>query len=257
MTSRFRTPSERTLERLDDEFETVAPRSGGGARTRAASEHQPDDAPEAPVYTRSSELRAAKAERTARRRADREARQDGGAVDAAAADAAAADAAAPGGAGPDASARTARRGPSLKMRAVGYLSRREYSRQDLARKLAPHAESEEEVAQVLEALTREGWQSNERYAQSLAHRRAPRQGTARIVQELKHSGIDDVQIAEVRDTLRATEYERALEVWRKRFGEAPADRAAYAKQVRFLASRGFAHDAIRRVIGSAGAEDEF
>lgn len=247
MTSRFRTPSERTLERLDDEFETVAPRSGGGARTRAASEHQPDDAPEAPVYTRSSELRAAKAERTARRRADREARQDG----------AAAEAAAPGGAGPDASARTARRGPSLKMRAVGYLSRREYSRQDLARKLAPHAESEEEVAQVLEALTREGWQSNERYAQSLAHRRAPRQGTARIVQELKHSGIDDVQIAEVRDTLRATEYERALEVWRKRFGEAPADRAAYAKQVRFLASRGFAHDAIRRVIGSAGAEDEF
>lgn len=252
MTSRFRTPSERTLERLDDEFETVAPRSGGGARTPAASERQPDDAPEAPVYTRSSELRAAKAERTARRRADREARQDGGAVDAAAADAAA-----PGGAGPDASARTARRGPSLKMRAVGYLSRREYSRQDLARKLAPHAESEEEVAQVLEALTREGWQSNERYAQSLAHRRAPRQGTARIVQELKHSGIDDVQIAEVRDTLRATEYERALEVWRKRFGEAPADRAAYAKQVRFLASRGFAHDAIRRVIGSAGAEDEF
>lgn len=148
----------------------------------------------------------------------------------------------------------ARKGPSLKMRAVGYLSRREHARGELARKLAAHAEDPAEVEAVLDSLEKEGWLSNERFAQGLVHRRAARQGTARIVQELRQHGVDDNQVAELRDQLRATEYERALEVWKKRFQARPQDRAAYAKQARFLASRGFAHDVIRRILGE-GDED--
>lgn len=148
----------------------------------------------------------------------------------------------------------ARKGPSLKMRAVGYLSRREHARGELARKLAAHAEDPAEVEAVLDSLEKEGWLSNERFAQGLVHRRAARQGTARIVQELRQHGVDDNQVAELRDQLRATEYERALEVWKKRFQTRPQDRAAYAKQARFLASRGFAHDVIRRILGE-GDED--
>lgn len=150
--------------------------------------------------------------------------------------------------------RTPPKGPSLKMRAVGYLSRREHARDELARKLAPHAEDPDEVERVLDALEKEGWLSTERFAQSLVHRRASRQGAARIVQELRQHGVDDAQVSELREQLRATEYARALEVWQKRFGAKPEDRAAYAKQARFLASRGFAHDVIRRILG-AGDED--
>ncbi|MGE4435486.1 recombination regulator RecX, partial [Achromobacter sp.] len=150
--------------------------------------------------------------------------------------------------------RTPRKGPSLKMRAVGYLSRREHARDELARKLAPHAEDPDEVGRVLDALEKEGWLSTERFAQSLVHRRASRQGAARIVRELRQHGVDDAQVSELREQLRATEYERALEVWQKRFGAKPEDRAAYAKQARFLASRGFAHDVIRRIVG-AGDDD--
>ena len=69
-----------------------------------------------------------------------------------------------------------RKGPSLKMRAVGYLSRREHARAELARKLAPHAEDPAEIEAVLDALEKEGWLSTERFAQSLVHRRASRQG---------------------------------------------------------------------------------
>lgn len=129
------------------------------------------------------------------------------------------------------------------------MSRREHSRAELARKLRPHAESIDEIEAVLDALQQEGWQSNTRYAQSLVHRRAPRQGTARIIQELRQSGVEDADIAELREGLRATEHERALEVWRRRYGAKPEDRNAYAKQARFLASRGFAHDVIRRILG--------
>ncbi|AZY52995.1 recombination regulator RecX [Bordetella avium] len=148
----------------------------------------------------------------------------------------------------------ARKGLSLKARAVGYLSRREHSRAELSRKLRPYAESAEDIETVLDALQKEGWQSNARFAQSLVHRRAPRQGTARIVQELRQSGVDDAEIAAASAALRATEYERAREVWCRRYDEKPQDRNAYAKQARFLASRGFAHDVIRRLLGDSQDE---
>ncbi|WP_233235202.1 recombination regulator RecX [Bordetella sp. LUAb4] len=146
------------------------------------------------------------------------------------------------------------RGPSLKARAVGFLSRRDYARKEIASKLKPHADSEDELNKVLDDLEREGWLSTERFAQSLVHRRAERQGAARIVQELRAKGVDESQVSELRENLRATEYERARAVWDKRFGELPADRAAYAKQARFLTGRGFASDVIRRILG--GNDDE-
>ena len=148
-----------------------------------------------------------------------------------------------------------RRGLSLKARAIGYLSRREYARDELARKLRPYAEDPAEIEAVLDALRREGWQSNERYAQSLVHRRAPLRGTARIAQELRQHGVDDAVVAEASARLKATEYERAQAVWAKRYGAKPADRNDYARQARFLAARGFSSDAIRRVLGEGG-EDE-
>jgi regulatory protein len=148
------------------------------------------------------------------------------------------------------------RGPSLKARAVGYLSRREYARNELSRKLSPYSDDPQELESILDTLEREGWLSTERFAQSLVHRRSPQQGAARIVQELRQHGVAEDQIGELRDTLRASEYERALAVWQKRYGEKPVDRAAYAKQARFMAARGFAHDVIRRVLGSGGAMDD-
>ncbi|MFQ1064484.1 recombination regulator RecX [Bordetella trematum] len=151
--------------------------------------------------------------------------------------------------GPLQPAAPVRSGPSLKARAVGYLSRREHSRAELARKLQPYAQENDDVDAILDALQKEGWQSNTRFAQSLVNRRAARQGTARIVQELRQSGVDDGDIAELRDQLRETEHARALEVWRRRFDGKPQDRQAYAKQARFLAGRGFSHDVIRRILG--------
>lgn len=148
-----------------------------------------------------------------------------------------------------------RRGLSLKARAVGYLSRREYARDELARKLRPYAEDPADIESVLDALQREGWQSNERFALSLVHRRAPMRGTARIVQELRQHGVDDAVVAEAGARLKATEHERAQAVWAKRYGVKPSDRGDYARQARFLASRGFSPEVIHRILGRGG-EDE-
>ena len=51
---------------------------------------------------------------------------------------------------------------------------------------------------------------------------------------------------------------RALAVWAKRFGAIAPDAAGRAKQMRFLAARGFGADVIRRVLqgrDEGGRED--
>jgi regulatory protein len=142
-------------------------------------------------------------------------------------------------------------GPSLKMLAVGFLSRREHSRVELARKLAAHVDpaNPQELEDVLNELERENWLSNTRFAQSLVHRRASRKGAALVVQELRQHGLPDEHIAEIRSQLQETELDRAREVWQRKFNRAPADRADYARQFRFLASRGFSPDCLRRILG--------
>ena len=143
---------------------------------------------------------------------------------------------------------------SLKARAVGYLSRREHSRAELARKLAPHAESPEQLEQLLDALERENWLSNERFADSLLHRRGSRYGAARVMQEAKTHQLGSEQLGELRDRLRESEPERARAVWRKRFGTPPATPEERARQIRFMMARGFSRSVIGKVI--QGAEDD-
>ena len=147
-------------------------------------------------------------------------------------------------------------GPSLKARAVALLSRREYSRFELSRKLAPHARSESELQEVLSALAGEGWQSDERYVQGMLHRKSARQGTALIVQSLRQQGVQADLIEEARDQLRQTELERARKVWEKRFSRqgGPTDRQSYARQARFLAARGFSTEVINRLLRQPDAE---
>ena len=146
-----------------------------------------------------------------------------------------------------------RPGLSLKARAVSLLSRREYSRVELARKLTAHADSSEELEALLDTLTKEGWQSDERVIQSVIHRKSPIHGSLRITQELKQKGMSDAQVSDMRMQLKDTELERAQGVWDKKFGSKSGAQtpSEYAKQARFLAARGFSHDIVRQVLKAA------
>jgi len=142
-------------------------------------------------------------------------------------------------------------GPSLKARAIGYLSRREHSRSELARKLAPHASQDNpaELDQVLDALEQGNWLSNERFAQSLVNRRAPGKGTAAVMYELRQHGLEPGQLESIRNELASTELERAKAVWEKKFGVPPASAKEKARQIRFMASRGFPAAIVSKILG--------
>ena len=142
-------------------------------------------------------------------------------------------------------------GLSLKGRALRYLAAREHSRAELERKLAGHAESPEQLAQVLDELQAKDFISEARVIESVVNRRQAKLGAARIKHELQGKGLAPQAVAEAVNSLKASEVERAREVWRKKFGEPALDAAARGKQMRFLAARGFGSDAIRRALSQA------
>ncbi len=151
--------------------------------------------------------------------------------------------------------------PSLKGRALRLLGTREYSRLELERKLARYACEPGELAQVLNELQRKGLIDARRVLESVLHRRAARLGVARIRQELNDKGLDANVVRDAVAGLQASELERAVGVWHKKFGnrhaELAPDAAERSRQMRFLASRGFSGDTIRRVMtGATGAPDD-
>lgn len=148
------------------------------------------------------------------------------------------------------SSATKRPGLSLKARAVGLLSRREHSRTELQRKLAPHAENAETLEKLLDELAQAGWQSDARFTQGWLHRKAPLHGAGRLIYDLKLQGIDAQSVAQVQAELKLTEYDRAHAVWHRKFKqtEGRLSQADYARQGRFLAARGFSAEIIRRVL---------
>jgi regulatory protein len=137
---------------------------------------------------------------------------------------------------------------SLKGRALKYLAAREHSRAELERKLAEHEEEPGQLARLLDELEAKGFLSQARFVESLIHRKSARFGAARMRQELQGHGLDQDMLSETLAALRATELDRARAVWQKKFDRAPADPAERARQMRFLASRGFAAEVVRRVV---------
>ncbi len=102
------------------------------------------------------------------------------------------------------------------------------------------------VDALLDALTAEGWLSQERFVDSRLRTRAPRLGARRLQAELAQHGLTPE--GEVWDHVQATEAERAQSLLMRRFGDAPPpDDKERARRIRFLVSRGFATDLALRL----------
>ena len=143
---------------------------------------------------------------------------------------------------------------TLRERALRLLARREHARVELARKLAPHAESAEQLATLLDDLTARRLLSDERYAEMRMNARSSRFGDARLTHELRMQGVSEALVGEA---LAAGEDEltRARRVWQRKFGDAPGDAAERARQMRFLMHRGFSGATIRRVLRGDSEDD--
>lgn len=174
---------------------------------------------------------------------------------------------------------------SLKAQALALLAQREHSVTELRRKLLRHsakisaasagapglldpargatfsdsdeascgdepepreASAASDVEALIDWLRAHRYLSEERFLESRIHARSSRYGNLRIRQELAQHGL--ALSAESAQRLKDSEHERALEVWRRKFGAPASDASERARQARFLAQRGFSADVISRVL---------
>ena len=136
---------------------------------------------------------------------------------------------------------------TLRERALRLLARREHARQELSRKLAPHAESAEQLAALLDNLAERGLLSDERYVEMRLNARRARFGDARLANELRTQGVA-AELVSAALSGGEGELSRARQVWQRKFGEHAADAVERARQMRFLMNRGFSGETIRRVL---------
>ena len=190
--------------------------------------------------------------------------------------------------------RSPARPASIKVRALQWLGQREHSRSELRDKLlrllqrsnrrptgagaaeadadadaagldgagldaagqvdAAPADPAAEVETLLLWLEEHGYLSQARFIESRINARQGRYGNLRIRQELKQHGV--ALDAEGRQALQLTEFDRAKEVWRKKFDAPAADAAERVRQIRFLAGRGFSLDVVQRVVRLGGTRSD-
>jgi regulatory protein len=133
----------------------------------------------------------------------------------------------------------------LKARALRHLVRREHSRAELARKLAPHAESPAALDEVLDLLLSKNHQSDRRYAEERVRVLSRKYGAARIRGDLRAKGIAEDIVA----SLRAHgELERAQAILERKYRGPASTPEERARRARFLHGRGFAIEVIRRLL---------
>ena len=136
----------------------------------------------------------------------------------------------------------------LKIRALRYLARREHSRAELARKLAPHAESPQALEAVLDDLALRKQLSDDRYAETRTHLLSRKYGAAKIRHDLKAHGVaDDVAERVSSDG----DLERAKAIMARKYREPATTREEKAKRARFLQSRGFSYEIIRKLLSTS------
>lgn len=136
----------------------------------------------------------------------------------------------------------------LRQQAIKLLARREHTRVELARKLSGLG-TREEIATVLADMEASQLQSDNRTAENYLRSNASRLGASRLRHTLKTRGVAPEMIEEqLAQADLPDEIERARAAWSRKFSAAPSNPKEWARQARFLQSRGFAGDIVRRLL---------
>jgi len=107
----------------------------------------------------------------------------------------------------------------------------------------------------LDDFKKRGWLSDARFTEQLVQARKSKFGSARVANELREKGVADDLIVNAVTEIKENEFEHACEICRKKFKASPDSRENWAKQARFLQSRGFGFDVIKKVLNTK-LEDE-
>lgn len=146
---------------------------------------------------------------------------------------------------------------SIRNKALQYLGRRDHSRKELHQKLSIAFTDvpAEEIDEVLEDFTNLGWLSDARFAEQWVYYRSQRYGQQRLKHELYEKGIEAEIIERVLADVVDNEEVTARAIWQKKFPSPPRNINERAKQLRYLASRGFSLNVIYAVVSETNDDE--
>ena len=139
----------------------------------------------------------------------------------------------------------------LRNKALRLLTTREHSREELLRKLAQAKvrrsreeakapkPDKDDIASLVDDLTVQGWQSDDRYAEAIVRRLTGQASRRFIGEKLAQAGIKKDVAATALEALEQDDVEVAKALWTRRFGDTPKDDKERQRQIRYLLSRGF------------------
>ena len=136
----------------------------------------------------------------------------------------------------------------LRARALRLLARRERTRCELEGKLSPHAGSSGELQTLISGLKQKNLLSEERFAEERARKLSRKYGAARIRHDLKSKGVPEVLVA--RFSSSSGDLQKARDILARKYREPATSREEKAKRMRFLQSRGFSFDIIRKAMSA-------
>ena len=139
-------------------------------------------------------------------------------------------------------------GTRLRSYAFAVLARKEYSKADLIEKLATWAQDRDEVLTLVEELSANHYQSDQRVAEMTVRSQVRKgKGPNQIKLALRAKHLDKELVKE--DIAEIDWYEQAYQLKVKKYGtDVSKDPKIKAKQIRFLQYRGFEMDAIMKAI---------
>lgn len=146
---------------------------------------------------------------------------------------------------------------SLRQRALDYLGKREYSYVELNQKLKSFLaedEVDEQIIEILDDFKACGWLSDARFTEQIVHARSIKFGANKIANELREKGVAADLIETAIEQLKEHELDNARNIWLRKFKDLPTSRDEWARQGRFLQSRGFGFDIIKKVLNTKDSE---
>jgi regulatory protein len=136
----------------------------------------------------------------------------------------------------------------LLSRALALLSSREMGRAEFVAKLIASGFEKAEVEEAVAWCQAQGFLNETRYVEGVARRLSVKYGASRVASTLRGKGVTEDAIADALPDLKVSELEQARLLWARKFGSPGQNAADKAKQMRYLQSRGFSFDTIKKVV---------
>jgi len=131
---------------------------------------------------------------------------------------------------------------NLRAKALDFLSRRDYSYQELFNKLKKYSDDDNEIITILDEMVSKKFLNEERYIENFIHSKSKKFGSLKIKYLLNNNVKNSELVNQLYAEAQVDELQTASEQLSKKYRQPPSDNKERAKYIRFLLNRGFSMD---------------